>query len=163
MATGLKEQYFILKKKNINNYVKNATAVFTTSESNVYVKAIAVITIWDLFMMRAFLSNKDVTGCETRKFVQSFNNSMLFKDLIESLHENRNKIAHIADDIEILVGEVADILRSYKYYDVLQRDLDKVFCDTEISISAENIFRVFKVPLNKKYSIDGELPDIGKF
>ena len=164
MARGLKSTYFEDKLKDIDTYNKNIKAIVDVKDINFLSKSMVVLSLWDLFMTVSYKAGNGDQGCVAEQHLKSsYDTSFEFEIFITSLHENRNKIAHIADDVEILVGNVADVLRSYKYYDILQKDLDIVLKGTGFMISAENIFKAFKIPLNRKYSIDGELPDTDVF
>ena len=76
----------------------------------------------------------------------------MYIDFITAVHTSRNNIAHVNNDIEITVGDVADVLRSYKYYDVLQKDLDMIFKGTSLTVSAKRLFEIYDVKLEKKYN-----------
>lgn len=175
MAGSIISQYFESKKINIAKYNETVKSVYTMSNMKVLSGALTTLALWDMFMMVNHLAGNKDTGCVTQEYLVSFKSSdMVYEEFIKIVHTSRNEIAHMADDIEILVGNIADILRSYKYYDVLQKDLDMIFKGTNLTVSANRLFEIYDVKLQRKYKdteagaqkssitdkLQDELPDI---
>lgn len=168
------EKYFEDKKNEMPKYIKNIDRIYSMESIKTLSGAMTIIALWDMFMMVNYLAGNKVSGCLAETYILTFSDKPLYSDLVTTIHTSRNKISHIADDIEILVGDVAAILRSYKYYDVLQKDLDMIFKGTNLTVSAKRLFEIYDIKLQRKYNdteagaqkssimdkLQDELPDV---
>lgn len=146
MANLIVKGYFDKKQNNISEYINLTKNIIKTQRMEIYKRVVMVLMIWDMMMLVSHLAGNDDSGCITEKYISiKCSKNYRLTELLHCLHTTRNEIAHITDDLELLIGDLSSMLRSYKCVEDLQDDLNLIFKNTDLTLSAEDVLSIFGV------------------